>query len=606
MSIKPDLVVQAAPVSLIELLKTRRFKVPDLQRDYVWKDENVKQLLADVIDHCKNHEVTKENKLLENPKTYFLGSMVACKPEKGEKILEIIDGQQRLTTIACISSVLKEHLKKYYDPRDARLTGCIQQVTELHAEWSGGEWAFKLTLFDNNINKFFSDCILFDNQEQRNEYYETNDMAKALLRKKNLPAGRIKKAFEISDEFIQKYLEETNNQKEKVDRLTSLTAVFCECVIVLLIESQDYATVYNLFEGLNCRGMPLTSADLVKNVMLKKCLTSDDKQNIIEEWSDINEYISHFDRLYMPDFLHVSYLSRYEFIKSKKLFNSIKEKLITISPIKISSDLKYDAKALSSFRNLDEIKNLSLDTKEAVQDLIDILGLNLSYIGLLAAYRKYKDDKTKLNIIINLIVNFCFRYMKIQGGDVSTLATSMNILSKHLSENKSIEEIAESLRRISPDSLFVERFKTFSQSSAELGYYIIYKMEKQMLRGTMPLPHGDKSHLEHIMPKNPRASYWPEAATRKKSDPDYHRNLVWRIGNLIPLPSEINLSIQDKSIQEKILNDRKTDYTHTDLVSPRHVKEYLIDGKWNEQSILNRQHDLANKYALKAWPLDGS
>jgi len=605
MSIKPDLDIQAEPVSLTGLLKTRNFKVPDLQRDYVWKDENVKQLLADLIDHCKNHEVTKENKLLEKPKTYFLGSMVACKPEKGEHLLEIIDGQQRLTTIACISAVLKEYLTKYLDSGDERLRGFIMQVSELNKGWSGGEWVLKLALFDSNINKFFKDCILIDKQERRIEYFETDDMAKALLKKRNLPAGRIKKAFEIADEYIKKFIDETNNQREKIEKLISFAYVFCECVIVLLIESRDYATVYNLFEGLNCRGMPLTSADLVKNVMLKKCSTLDDKQNVIEEWGDINENIAHFDRLYMPDFLHVSYLSRNDFIKSKKLFNSIKDKLISISPIKISSDLKSDAKALSSFRNPDEIQNLNADTREAVKDLMDTLGLNLSYIGLLATYRAFKDDKPKLNILINLIVNFCFRYMKVEGGDVSTLATSMNTLAKYVSENKSVIDIADYLKRISPDATFVEKLKTFSQSSAELGYYIVYKIEKQRLRGTMPLPHGDKSHLEHIMPKKPRASFWPEAASRKESDPDYHRNLIWRIGNLIPLPSEINSSIQDKSIQEKISNSRKKDYTHTDLVSPKEVKHYLIDEKWNELSIKNRQNDLAQNYALKVWPLAG-
>jgi len=604
MSIKPDLDIQAAPVSLIELLKTRKFRVPDLQRDYVWKDENVRQLLADLIDHCKNHEVTKNNQLLEKPKTYFLGSMVACKPEKGEQLLEIIDGQQRLTTIACISAVLKEYLEKFIDSGDARLRGCIMQVSELNKDWSGGEWVLKLTLFDSNINKFFKDCILTDKQQQRNEYFENDDMAKALLKKRNLPAGRIKKAIEIADEYIKLFLDETNNQREKIDKLISLAYVFCECVIVLLIESRDYATVYNLFEGLNCRGMPLTSADLVKNVMLKKCLQLDDKQNVIEEWSEINNDIAHFDRLYMPDFLHVSYLSRYDFIKSKKLFNSIKEMLISISPTKISNDLKSDAKTLSLFRNPDEIRILNADTKEAVKDLKDILGLNLSYIGLLASYRTFKENKTKLNSLIHLIVNFCFRYMKVQGGDVATLATTMNTLAKNVRDNMSLVEISNLLKKYSPDEMFVEKFKTFSQSSADIGYYIVYKIEKLRLTGTMPLPHGDESHLEHIMPKKPRASFWPEAASRKENEPDYYRNLIWRIGNLLPLPAEINSSIQDKSIQEKISNNRRKDYTHTDLASPKEVESFLIEGSWNETSIKNRQIKLAERFALKAWPLD--
>ena len=604
MSIKPDLDIQAEPVSLTGLLKTRKFKVPDLQRDYVWKDENVKQLLADLIDHCKNHEVTKENKLLGKPKTYFLGSMVACKPQAGEDLLEVIDGQQRLTTIACVSTVLKEFLEKIYSSTGSKeAMGFVSQLNDLIRVFSGGEWVMKLTLYDKNINNFFKETISRDNQEQRIDYWNNNEEAKVLLKPKmNTPAIRIKKAIEIAEELIKKFIDESLNEDEKLDKLLSFAGVFCECVIVLLIESKDYGTVYNLFESLNYRGMPLTQADLVKNQIIKKCLSADDKQNVSDDWADIKEAIAHHELL-LPEFLHVSYLSRFEYIKREKLFNSVKDKLTSITAIDFSALLKDDAISLKSLCTVGGPDSWSDDSRQTIKDLVDVLDLNLSFIGLLAAERHLKEDKQNANRIVNLIVNFCFRYMKVQGGDVSILATTLNAVSGLINGKKPASDIGDFLKTISPDSTFIEKFKTFGDRTAKVGYYVVHKIEKLKLTGTMPLPHSEVQHLEHIMPKNPSARFWPEAAAMKREERDNYRNLIWRIGNLLPLPRDINSSIKNKGIHEKISNTAGKDYMSTTLKSPREVRDFLVDNCWNERSIEKRQNDLAENYAVKAWPL---
>ena len=160
------MVVQASPESLINLLKSRKFQIPDHQRDYVWKEENIKQLLMDLIEHCKNPEVTENNRLIEKPKTYFLGSMVVCKPQVGEELLEVIDGQQRLTTIACVATVLKEQLEKYISSENKDVKGFISQLNDLIRVYSRGEWVMKLTLYDKNINNFFSNNDIKENNLQ--------------------------------------------------------------------------------------------------------------------------------------------------------------------------------------------------------------------------------------------------------------------------------------------------------------------------------------------------------------------------------------------------------------------------------------------------------
>ena len=69
--------------------------VPDYQREYVWKDEQVEQLLADLLDAYNT----------DSQKAYFLGTIVTY--DSGSQF-ELIDGQQRLTTFFILLCAIKK------------------------------------------------------------------------------------------------------------------------------------------------------------------------------------------------------------------------------------------------------------------------------------------------------------------------------------------------------------------------------------------------------------------------------------------------------------------------------------------------------------------
>ena len=74
--------------------------VPDYQREYVWKDEQVEQLLADLLDAYNT----------DNQKAYFLGTIVTY--DSGSQF-ELIDGQQRLTTFFILLCAIKKIYMDY-------------------------------------------------------------------------------------------------------------------------------------------------------------------------------------------------------------------------------------------------------------------------------------------------------------------------------------------------------------------------------------------------------------------------------------------------------------------------------------------------------------
>lgn len=77
------------------VLKSRRFRVPAYQRSYAWEVDHVDALLEDIREAISNKE-----------REYFLGSIVVTADESGR--FEVVDGQQRLTTISLVLAAIKE------------------------------------------------------------------------------------------------------------------------------------------------------------------------------------------------------------------------------------------------------------------------------------------------------------------------------------------------------------------------------------------------------------------------------------------------------------------------------------------------------------------
>ena len=91
-----------AEVKSIDKLKDYFFVVPDYQREYVWQvDDQIEQFLIDIDDEYDPHA--------KQQTSYFIGSIIVVK--NGEKY-DVIDGQQRLTTIVISLCALRDVLQQ--------------------------------------------------------------------------------------------------------------------------------------------------------------------------------------------------------------------------------------------------------------------------------------------------------------------------------------------------------------------------------------------------------------------------------------------------------------------------------------------------------------
>ena len=84
-----------------QLFNNGQYSIPIYQRNYAWGEPEVVQLLQDVMDVSTQHQEG----------SYYIGSLVVDRRQNGE--FEIIDGQQRHTTLCVLLSVLKNEYNQH-------------------------------------------------------------------------------------------------------------------------------------------------------------------------------------------------------------------------------------------------------------------------------------------------------------------------------------------------------------------------------------------------------------------------------------------------------------------------------------------------------------
>lgn len=598
--IVPKSVVSGDALSASGLLRLKHI-VPAYQRDYVWTQKTVEQLWDDLIEHYRRYSVDEQ---LPNPEGYFLGAMVVVLDKDSGKF-EVVDGQQRLTSLSTIISILFDYLGKLAVPEPHR-SGHEQVARECLGQFVGADWETNLSFSDHDIETFFlNSCLINKTRSEKQTYWES-EWCKSKLSKNKSAIYRVYEAIESGYGKLDSFINELGDDDQKKNRLVSLFRMVTECVVVLRISAQSHTNAYAIFESLNNRGIRLSQADLIKNELLKVALPAE-REEIIENWSDARQHVDSSAILGLPDLLHLSYLSRHSRVKANDLYENVKAYVASASGVALgySRELAEDAAAFDALTENYDSK-WSPDTHSMLNDIKNVLGIKLCYPYLLSAYRKHSKDKEKFESHVRLVMNFAFRFLKVMDGAVEVLATAVSEASLLVNQGKSHVEVAnEVFKKHAPDAQFLSMLESAYFQSTKLAYFAVYYIERAMMKGSVPLPHGVEQNLEHIMPRTPTKKDWPAIADAKDKDPELFKEYLWRIGNLLPLPETINKSIKNKGINYKIANGTGNEYTAAALalVSPKEVSKYLVSGEWTYESIETRQRDLVKSFAGQAWSL---
>ncbi|GAW90301.1 hypothetical protein FPS14_contig00051-0007 [Flavobacterium psychrophilum] len=201
-----------APLNIKSLLSEGKYNIPIYQRNYAWGEREITQLIQDIVDYSSKEIKTN----------YYLGTLVVYERKtQSSLVYETIDGQQRLTTLSILLSVLKNEYNLQNSP----------------ANW------FKLNLeFDSRINSTDTlQALFFDNKLDYKNY--NPEINQAYIDIKKVLDRILKESKQTVDEFCEYLFEK---------------------VMILRVSVPEDTDLNHYFEIMNNRGEQLEKHEILK------------------------------------------------------------------------------------------------------------------------------------------------------------------------------------------------------------------------------------------------------------------------------------------------------------------------------------------------------
>lgn len=228
----------------IKELLNNKYVIPIYQRNFAWSEGEIRQLILDIADAS------------ENTDNYYIGTLITY--DRGNNLFEIIDGQQRLTTLSILLSLIKNKYKDEYK------------------KYISKSYSLNLT-FDSRKNSTYTLKALYDKDE--------NDIEKYISENQN----SITEGYNICKKVLTEILKEKfrNNEAKFFEYLFNNVKI----LQVLVLEDTD---LNHYFEIMNSRGEQLEMHEILKARLLDKLENENDKFifNLIwEACSNMESYI---------------------------------------------------------------------------------------------------------------------------------------------------------------------------------------------------------------------------------------------------------------------------------------------------------------------------
>ena len=563
--------IEANDKEVRDIFSLGYFKIPRFQRPYSWKKEEVKNFWDDVVHD--NHEF------------YFIGSMVVYSIDR--PFLGIVDGQQRLTTITLILSALRNAFNSINESDLAKgVHNFIEKADIENKNIFVLDSETSYPYLQSHIQSFTSDALdcSVGNEEQRLKdgfEYITANLNSMLPSNTDCDLDPSKKEEAIK---ILKVIR---------DKVLSLKLVFIQ------LDNEEEA--YLIFETLNTRGRDLTTADLVKNLLLKKLKTNQIKYDSPKEiWNEILELFDENElENGMRDFLYHYWLSKHNSITEQKLYGDIKT---IVSSEETAHKLLKDLKQNSKYYTAIVSPQNHLWTKEEINIKESLLALKLFRVKqhtpmTLALRRAYKEKSISLKEFhktLKSMESFHFKFNAVtqqrSSGSISTFYTNHAISLTKAESHDEIQIILNSLRESLKAK--IPEFNEFQAGFINLQYrkgkarnknllkYILSRFMDQNSTGISI--DFDAMTIEHLL---------PQSKSTKELDND-----IGSIGNLILIDSKTN-------------SDELKNHTFTKKKDILISKQYPLDeyisaaNNWGKNEIQERSNSLASLAFNNLWEI---
>jgi hypothetical protein len=541
------------------------FTIPRYQRPYSWTTEQSEELFQDLIRAMDNF-----NEADDNLPPYFLGSILLSKGDESQA--EIIDGQQRLTTLTMLLAAIRSLIKSDF------AEGLTAFLCEKGNVTTGTPSRYRLRLRVSDT-QFFQKYIQEENGVE--ELIE--------LRESQLPDSQ-KNIRDNTIGFIRELRKLSQSQLESLTRF-----IVNRCfLIVVTVSAPDRDSVYRIFSVLNSRGMNLSCSDILKSDIIT-AIPPDQQDDYATMWDEFEVLLG------TEQFEALFYNLRAIFSRKRLNRGVIEEFHEYVFPGRgqTSTPQKFMETVLFPY----------------VHALDNILKFNYQYVPTpnaksyakeINSMFKWLDQLDRGNWIAPALYYFVQNHRQRQSlvvrflVDLERLVVSFMI--RRVPPYKRIDRYCQLLEAIYKDEdLFaptsplqltpVERQEVCRILNGDI-YQLHYVCRYILLRLDSYRSDSGASYdyqtitIEHILPQRPSPdSKWRQIFSSKEMNEKY----VHRLGNLVLLSRGKNMKAENFDFDEKKQKYFFADNVSTPFVLTNEVREYR---EWTPAIIDQRQRRL--------------
>jgi len=511
------------------------YQIPDYQRPYSWDDE-IEQLWDDINSAFEDKD-----------EVYFLGPVILAQTPK--RFYEVVDGQQRLTTLTILFCVLRDlYLKKLddNDPLKRAISDAVKSMVE-------SKYRLRLITQAHYQNQFEQEILnevkfprktLTKKEKQKLEYKFLN--AALIFREKLKEIGDINKIKDFVNYLLDK-------------------------VVMITITCSNTASAIRLFQIINTRGLELTTADLIKSSLYSKLKENERKQFILT-WADIENIAEQNDETVTGLLTYYGY-----YLLAQKPKKSLYEELEIQFKHRKANEVVYEFKKFA--KDYDEILNKPSKVIYSLRYLPD----KVFWKTILTT--AIEENFNEFEKLCKELRKLYYSYWIAGYTTAKTRNLSFNLI-KLIKQKKAFNEILKELDRKMKDDKVLDSVMRNLQDDVYGNSWLkplLILIEYGQTDESVFIEYSRDLHIDHILPEKwHKIGYWKKKWAKEKAN--YWLN---KIGNLTLLSGRKNRKASNDEFPKK---KRIYDGTGLDGRTGFEISKRIINKReWTEKEVTERQ-----------------
>ena len=552
--------------SIREILSAQKqYVIPRFQREYSWDKRNYNEFLLDMLNNLE----FKEGKISATP--YFMGTMlfVGNAEDETQRQSQVVDGQQRLTTITILFSALSN---VFSGLGEGKLADNVFRYI-MSEDDNGQEVRILKTV---SSYPYFSFYIQSQNKDDAEG--PTTEEEKVIKETYDFFFNQ------LQEKSIRSLLKQHWLELPYLDILKALRDQILDSTIIE-IYTNDNTIANKLFEILNAKGKQLSFIDLIKNKIFTHVKEIEPADFATETWADVTDILNTGEeKTGFATFFRHYWSSKYKKSTQATLYHDF-EKLVKIDDYRnLMRDLKHEAETYQKISN--PSRTAFQDKKQyyplvqslkAFNNFFNVVQVRVPLLALIDAKDRSLIQLSKLIDIVNYLENFHFAYNSILAKSpnrVDTIYSSFSISLRRCQNAGDVHAIIKD-KLISPLERIFPTYEEFSKGFSKLRYTkkdsqlnlkTKYALNKLNCLYQETILFDDDGSVEHIIPEG---------------DGD-----TINIGNLILLERDLNNEAGNLPYEDKKVIYSKSRY--------KWVNDFISTyGSWSDSNILERAKALS-------------